>query len=614
MTTPFTPVTPDKTPGSGNPPQDMNETSEELAAMGGSRNILDAAYSGGADATGAGDSAAAFNAAIAALPAGPGYIDVPAGTYKLGGTVGPLTTGQWIRCAPGVRFSFTGTGDCFRWTDSSSYNARTIQGAGILGRPVIDGTSAGAGSCALHYGDILQFRYDVAVQNFSGAGDIGIHPDNQVYWTEQATGTAWLNNCTRFVVFDCGGATTSTGSFDRSDYTFWINQFGVGFDGVTWQNGAEQTGGRVRVLGNFETAASAPSSAVLRVTGQLPAGHPGAGAFSGLSYLELDVNVEADEGLAFAPQTIHFGAAGNFITGCTGNMSFGAAFAFQQSNLSGGTGQFGYHGTVTGDTTLAQLVANRITFDNEALFLSPLFMGKDSSWPPGTNTGGGWVGVTSAGDLHYLSPGGTDTDLSAGVAGSLLAANNLSDVVSAAAARANLGLGTAATQNSTAFDAAGAAAAVPGQFLCAPNVYAPASQQVFTTTTQTFAAVDTGVVCTNPFTAPGSGTVIVGAYLVADVATAGSFAVFCLCAKGTVTPVAGTIQQIQIAGVTDPAPVPLKFYVSGLTPGTSYQFDLIFATATGQTLKVIANGLSTTTPTFGPLNNGAPVIMTVTGV
>lgn len=41
--------------------------------------------------------------------------------------------------------------------------------------------------------------------------------------------------------------------------------------------------------------------------------------------------------------------------------------------------------------------------------------------------------------------------------GALLAANNLSDVVSVSAARTSLGLGSAATQNTSAFDAAGAA-------------------------------------------------------------------------------------------------------------------------------------------------------------
>jgi len=60
---------------------------------------------------------------------------------------------------------------------------------------------------------------------------------------------------------------------------------------------------------------------------------------------------------------------------------------------------------------------------------------------------------TTAGDFTLVA------SLGGGGSGDLLAANNLSDLVDAVLARANLGLGTAATQASTAFEASGAVAA-----------------------------------------------------------------------------------------------------------------------------------------------------------
>ena len=74
--------------------------------------------------------------------------------------------------------------------------------------------------------------------------------------------------------------------------------------------------------------------------------------------------------------------------------------------------------------------------------------------------GGAGIAVQAGDALVALAdnPGGTQAAvgtswsiLQANLIGALLAANNLSDVQNVATARNNLGLGTAATQNSTAF-------------------------------------------------------------------------------------------------------------------------------------------------------------------
>ena len=74
--------------------------------------------------------------------------------------------------------------------------------------------------------------------------------------------------------------------------------------------------------------------------------------------------------------------------------------------------------------------------------------------------GGDIGGTTTAPTLSATSNVETIISANTTVAGAAQKANNLSDLASASTARTNLGLGSAATQASSAFDASGAAAAV----------------------------------------------------------------------------------------------------------------------------------------------------------
>jgi len=151
---------------------------------------------------------------------------------------------------------------------------------------------------------------------------------------------------------------------------------------------------------------------------------------------------------------------------------------------------------------------------------------------------------------------------------------------------------------------------VSGQYLCTPTQYAPASQTVFSTTSATLSAVSSSNVNTGSFTAPASGSVVVTATLLASVSAIVNFS-FALAAHGTVTPVVGNVITTAFANTNARGPLDLLFLVTGLTPGTSYNFDLLFAMAGADTLSIYALGSTSTVPT-GTV--GAPVIMTVQAV
>lgn len=155
-------------------------------------------------------------------------------------------------------------------------------------------------------------------------------------------------------------------------------------------------------------------------------------------------------------------------------------------------------------------------------------------------------------------------------------------------------------------DIAAAGTVAPGLFVCAPLVYAPGSPTSLTVNSTTLAAWSTGVACTNVFTAPGSGKVVVEATFAAEVGTGGSKIVYGLAAAGTVSPVLGNVITAVLSSGTTLYTQAVRFYVTGLTAAVSYQFDLLGAVS-ASTATIIAAGSTSTTVGSA----GAPVIVTV---
>lgn len=312
----------------------------------------------GADPAGGTDAASYFATAIAAVQAnGGGVVYVPAGTYLIkstvecyprsGTTYAPVYfvgDGAWATV-----IEFAGSGDCFRVYDNTTYGSRTKWGGGFIGI-TIDGAKSSGTAAGLHVGDLLQYELDLTVQNFYGTDGIGVHLDNNYYWTEQLYGRIYAQNCTSHVVFDWTSATSSTssGSFERCDLDIYIDQINPAFDGLVLRNGAYIANGSLKLRGNFGKSTTSVSSAALRLTGYVTANGYTSG--SGILNSMLDIGVEGSSG-SYTPQSIYFDSSENSISECYGALNFGAAgTTFTASNNDNNV--FSFLGQTTGDSTL----------------------------------------------------------------------------------------------------------------------------------------------------------------------------------------------------------------------------------------------------------------------
>jgi len=141
--------------------------------------------------------------------------------------------------------------------------------------------------------------------------------------------------------------------------------------------------------------------------------------------------------------------------------------------------------------------------------------------------------------------------------------------------------------------------------------YAPANQASKTVSgggVTTFAAFDTMNLTTPSFVAPPSGNVIVDVDLNLQTNSAAGKMFLTLGAHGSVTPLCNRWQCTDNASGAARM-YRARFYVTGLTAGTSYQLDLLGAGTTGTTVTILAFGDNGATPST---NGGSPVTFTVT--
>src|ERR1700728_4220787 len=214
----------------------------------------------------------------------------------------------------------------------------------------------GGGSVGMDIGDCVGYRMaNVQIQNFSGAGSVGLYLVNRYFFTERSHFQARLHGNAQNCVLDTvSGQGENSFEFDYFDFILSANATGSGQDGFVIQGGSYISKGFLRLTGNFVTSGHALTSAAVRVQGNEPI----TGFINHLTHFQLLVGVETDNASANAPATIIFGTTSgsniNSITNCTGFLVFDDGWT--ASNAVAATfGPFG--GMIVGDAGLQALNA-----------------------------------------------------------------------------------------------------------------------------------------------------------------------------------------------------------------------------------------------------------------
>ena len=268
---------------------------------------------------------------------------------------------------------------------------------------------------------------------------------------------------------------------------------------------------------------------------------------------------------------------------------------FRMLTDSNGKHQWGAGGTSTVDTNLYRSGQGTLTTDTNLNVGGTLTAGS----PLGIGSGG-TGGITAAAAYNNISPmsltGDTEYE-----SGANTAARLPGNTTTQKEFLSSTGNGTVS--------AAPAWSVVPGQYLCAPSIYAPGTVTALAVNSATLGAFSSANATTGTFSAPPSGTVMVSASFALQPPSTTVFA-FGLAAHGQVSPVVGYTITGEVSSANVQSPTTLMFLVGSLTAASPYSFDLLGASATG-TITIKALGASGTAPTG---TFGGPLVMTVQAV
>jgi hypothetical protein len=341
--------------GSGNPPQDVDDLSDMegllaavLAQMAGFPGNSTIPTSNAANVTAlqtllgnytgiglapSGDSTGATDWANiqGLLNLGIKNVWLQAGLFYTNATLTNTVTPTFIRGAGrwATEIRYVGTGDCIRMLNTS-YGGNGNWGGGVLDL-YINGTGSTAPATGLHVGDGEQYELNVAVQNFSGSGDIGIHADNSIWWTEKLHGDIWVRNCTSHVVFDVTSPSTTVASGSNGGEISQIATWSHPSAGVL---DVASIPANMPASGTLNVAASGSTTAVITYMGTT------GNSFTGCAYVS-----------GSATGTV---ATGGAVTLVTSTNSFGyldlTVYAYVQAGQDGvvvQNGAYPYHGRLT---------------------------------------------------------------------------------------------------------------------------------------------------------------------------------------------------------------------------------------------------------------------------